>query len=251
MPGIHFICSLNEDTKERKTASESVLGTLCYNEEYYVQALLSEQDYNLSCVKYDNYPVTVFENDEFYVCLEGRIYEREQESLSNRLFLVAERLFSQKNAKEFLAAWLLETAGEFVVFMKHKPSGRLLIFNDIFSRLPIYYYQSDGLLIISRDYHFVSEQIDNKEFDKMAIAQRLLFGFCLGNRTSLKFVEHLAPSTLIMIDMQNSSLQKDVVHVFNFEIKKNKGKSVKQNARQLVPLYIEACKNQEVPGLPT
>lgn len=244
MPGIHFICSLDEDAKEKRAASQSVLDTLCYNENYYVQPLIDEQDYNLSCVKYDNYPVTVFENDEFYVCLEGRIYDRDQESLGDRLFLVAERLFGQESDKEFLAEWLLNTDGDFVIFIKQKLSGRVAIFNDALSRLPIYYYQKDGMLIVSRDFRFVSTSINEKNFDKIAIAQFLLFGFCLDTRTYLEGVEHLAPSTLIRIDPENNSFQKEAVHIFNFEIKKNKRNSVKQNARELVPLYVEACKNR-------
>lgn len=242
MPGINFMCALNKDLESKRKASQQVLETLLYEEDHFSEVLLDDQAYILSCVKYEKYPVTCFENDEFFICLEGKIYSEGKNCLKDELTRLAQELFSdRKDIKEFLADWLLDTDGDFVIFFLHKPTRRVVIINDVFSRLTLYCYQKDNYIIISRDYHFVSTLIDEKNFDKIAIAQYLLFGFCLDSRTYLEGVGRVAPSTLIRIDPEKHSFQKDVVHIFNFEIKKNKGKSVKQNARALVPLYVEAC----------
>ena len=252
MPGINFICALNKDLGSKRKASQQVLKTMLYEEDYFSEVLLDDQVYILSCVKYEKYPVTCFENDEFFICLEGKIYSEKKDFLKEGLIRFAQVLFSdRKDIKEFLADWLLNTDGEFVIFMLHKPTRRIVIINDVFSRLPTYFYQKDDYLIMSRDYHFVSTLIDDKSFDRMSIAQYLLFGFCLDSRTYLEGVGRAAPSTLLRIDLEKGFFQKDVVHIFNFEIKENKNKSVKENARTLVPFYIEACKNRVDPNIPT
>lgn len=245
MVGLSFVCDFAGNTASWRSRYANALESTVYNNDCYTKTLLDDDKYILSCTKYDKYPVNVFENEIFWICLEGKIYSTPEESLAEQLYELASRLYDKKeNEAEILKKWLLDTDGEFVIFIRHKLSGEIMIFNDILSRLPLYYYNNNERIIISRDYHFVSSMLNEKKFDRMGMAQYLLFGFFLDNRTHLQEVKHLPPSTLIRIEPKNSLFCRKTVHTFNFEVKKNKFKTAKKNAQELVPLFIEACKSR-------
>jgi asparagine synthase (glutamine-hydrolysing) len=245
MVGLSFICNFAGNTESWKSRHANALESTVYNNDCYTKTLLDDDKYILSCTKYDQYPIDIFENETFWICLEGKIYSTPKDLLAEHLYELASRLYDNKeNETEILKKWLLDTDGEFVIFIRHKPSGEIMIFNDIFCHLPLYCYNNNERIIISRDYHFVSSLLDEKKFDKMGIAQYLLFSFFLDSRTHLQQVKHLPPSTLIRIEPRNSLFSRKTVHTFNFEVKKNKFKTAKKNAQELVPLFIEACKNR-------
>ncbi len=245
MVGLSFVCDFTGNAVSWRSRYTKALESTVYGNDCHAETLFDDEKYILSCTKYDQYPINIFENEIFWICLEGKIYSTPKDLLAEQLYELASQLYNNKeNEAEILKKWLLDTDGEFVIFIRHKLSGEIMIFNDILSRLPLYYYNNNERIIISRDYHFVSSMLNEKKFDKMGMAQYLLFGFFLDNRTHLQHVIHLPPSTLIRIEPRNSIFCKKTIHMFNFEIKKNRFKTAKKNAQELVPLFIEACKNR-------
>lgn len=245
MPGINLICDFQGALAGKRASYLESLQETVISPDYKSEILLEDRTYILSCTKYEQYPIRSFENDTFQIYLEGKIYGRDVDSLKQQLYSLAQTLFSEKeNAKRILARWLLETDGEFIIFMLHKPSNRIIIINDVFSRLPLYGHESDGQVILSRDFWFISSLIKDKEFDRMAIAQYLLLCYSLGRRTFLKNVHRIEPASLIRIDTQRGCIRKEIVYQFNFDTKEHRNKSVGKNAHELTSLFTEACKNR-------
>jgi asparagine synthase (glutamine-hydrolysing) len=121
--------------------------------------------------------------------------------------------------------------------------------NDALGRLPFYYYKDNEKIIASREIQFVSYSIkDNKEnhniFDKLGLAQLLLFSYTLGNRTALNNVYRLEPATVLRIYCNSPWLELDTIYRFNFEIKKYANVRIEKNAEELVSLFSEACRNR-------
>jgi asparagine synthase (glutamine-hydrolysing) len=85
---------------------------------------------------------------------------------------------------------------------------------------------------------------DGNKFDKMGIAQFLLFSHTLGTRTLLRNVTRLGPSSLLSISNGNSKMKIHNLYVFNFENKQYADQSIKKNVNELVPLFFEACRNR-------
>lgn len=246
MPGLSFICDLKCNLKQKESRILQSLKSMLHTEQYESKILLKEESYFLGYTGYKEYPVTSFENEEFCIYLEGQIYGKDYSTINSELNNLAAYIFHNRNDfKEQVAEWLLNTDGEFIVFIFHKNSMRICMVNDAMRRLPVYYYKNtDGKLVISRELRFVADLIDATSFDRMAIAQYLLFGYPLGKRTLWENILYLQPATLIMINLNRPEIKFDVLHQFNFESKKYNNRTIKQNATELVSLFCEACKNR-------
>jgi asparagine synthase (glutamine-hydrolysing) len=85
---------------------------------------------------------------------------------------------------------------------------------------------------------------EDDNFDKMGIAQFLMFSHTLGTRTLLKNVTRFEPASLLSISNGNSEIKIHNLHVFNFENKQYADRPIKKNVKELVPLFLEACKNR-------
>lgn len=246
MLGMVLVCGTENGIVGKKDSFKRSFDQILCSDNHYKEVLNDNPSFVLGCTRYDEYPVATFETDEYYIYLEGKVYSEKAKTLKDCLVNIVQKLFtlSPEDGGHFLADWLTKTDGEYIVFACHKPSNRIIVFNDIFSRMPFYCCNDNGTVIISRDYHFVTSMIDDIKFDKMAIAQNLLYGFALGKRTHVENVERVSPATLIRIDLNNGNFSEDVVQVFNFDVKEHKNKSVKENARALASLYIEACQRR-------
>jgi asparagine synthase (glutamine-hydrolysing) len=244
LPGISFIFdSKNEIIKKESEILQS-LKSIIHTEQYKHEIFLDEKSFFLGCTRYDEYPVKFFETDEFYICLEGQIYNKNSKLKSSLVDLAKMIVQNKKNMNEELAKWLLDTDGDFVIVIKPKNRSRIYIINDVLGRLPLYYYKRDGKLFVSREMQFIINLIEDNKFDRMAIAQYLLFGYSLGKRTLFEDINRLKPASIIKIDLKHSDIKFDDVYQFNFDQKKNAKISFKENIKNLVELFTEACKNR-------
>ena len=246
MPGISFICDLKCNLRQKESRILQSLNSMLHMEQYESKILLKEKSYFLGYTGYKGYPITSFENEEFCIYLEGQIYGKDYSAINSELNNLAAYIFHNRNdVKEQVAEWLLNTGGDFIIFIFHKNSMGICIVNDAFSRLPVYYYKNaDGKLVVSGEWRFVADLIDATSFDRMAIAQYLLFGYPLGRRTLLEKILYLQPVTLIRINFNRPEIKFDVLHQFNFESKKYNNRNIKRNAAELASLFCEACKNR-------
>lgn len=244
MPGISFLYDLKGDLIQRESAILRALGSMIHTKQYDLKILLREKTYLLAYTSYEEYPIISFENEESHIYLEGKIYDRENSLINKELSNLAEGIFRMGyKSQEQLSNWLLNVDGDFIVFILNKRSDEIAIINNTLGRLPLYYYKVKGRLILSREVQFISNLVDN-EFDKMAIAQYLLFGYCLGKRTLLENTYRLEPATLMTINIKNSEIEIDRLYEFNFEMKKYSGINIHKNADELESSFYKACKNR-------
>ena len=132
--------------------------------------------------------------------------------------------------------------------------------------MPLYYYNDDSILILSREIGLIADVIHQSDngsgnesiFDKMAIAQYLLFGFPLDKRTLLNGIFRIQPGSLITIvgnrspspiqEFENKNdLLIENLYTFNFEAKKYSNESFRHNTDRLASLLSPACKDRADP----
>jgi asparagine synthase (glutamine-hydrolysing) len=263
MPGISLKCHI-ESTKTVGNNDELFLKALdstVLNDSYKREILLEQYPYLLGYTKYAGYPVEVFEDHAFWICIEGRIYNKEVSVLTQEIGHLINYIFSSSSFysrssdlnedKKVIVDWLLQTDGDFVIFALDKITKSFVIVNDVLGRLPIYYYcQNETELIVSREAQLISFLVQNNDsvsdkFDRMGIAQFLLFSHTFGNRTLLKNMYRLEPGSILRIYTNNKSEFKvDSLYRFNFDRKIYAEESIQQNAQRLVSLFSEACKNR-------
>jgi len=259
MPGLSLKCDFTNKTTNNSNnwqnqfyeASSSALINNTYNKEM----LLKNDNYIVCCTRYAGYPVEVFENSEYWICLEGKIYDKKDSELERELTefvsIIFSKVSSAQNDKKAITEWLLNTDGDFLIYALNKKTKDFVIVNDILCRLPLYYYYSQDktYLIISREIQLVSDltagdRDDENIYDRMGVAQFLLFSYSLGKRTLLKDIHRLEPGSLLKINYDNSEFEIDSTFRFNFETKNNADRTIKENAKKMASLFSEACKNR-------
>jgi len=257
MPGISLKYKFrkNSNNLNRKDqdlfleASESLL-----HSDYYKRELLLENPCLVICTRYPEYPIRIFDNEKFWVCIEGKIYDRQDPELESELLELIDEIFSSNLSvdryKKRVTDWLLETDGDFVLYALNKSTNDFFLINDLLGRLPLYYHvKDDSELIVSREIQLHSylnqtiHQFGNK-FDMMGISQFLLFSHTIGKRTLLRNVSKLEPASILSLCNNSSKIETHNLHVFNFENKRHANQSIKENARNLIQIFLEACKNR-------
>lgn len=245
MPGISFIYNSKGNLKQKESQILFSLNSGVHDEHYKQEILYNENAYFLGCTRYDKYPFVLFENDEFSIYLEGQIYGHDNSNINTELNNIAKYIFHNSNIqKNEIVKWLLNIDGDFIIFILSKCTKEICIINDALGRLPLYYHNVNGELLVSRELRFISNLISDKQFDRMAIAQCLLFGYPLGKRTLFENVLYLKPGSLIKINTITSEIFIGCVHQFNFELKEYDLINHKENLKNLVKLFIEGCKNR-------
>ncbi|MCP4700930.1 MAG: hypothetical protein GY862_29355 [Gammaproteobacteria bacterium] len=232
----------------------AALESLCHTEEYKREIVFHSKHCLLGLTKYEAYPFLAAETESHLFYIEGKIYAKDKDTAVGELSVLTEALFKRTAAKEPMREWLLNTDGDFVIVIIQKKSRQVVIFNDALGRLPLYYHHAHGKLLVSREMRFLAKLIDKKTdkktdekiFDRMAIANYLLFGYLLGERSLLAGCRRLPPAGLIHID--GSEITVDTVYRHNFDSRENAKFGVRENAAKLEELFLEACKSRIGPA---
>jgi asparagine synthase (glutamine-hydrolysing) len=243
MPGISFVYTRNHNVNRQTQRILAALDSLLHFPSYHREILLSTSSYLLACTKYKEYPICSFETEDFYFCVEGQIYGKNQSAIRAELKDVAVLFFEDPlDSKGRLKKWLSETSGEFILFFVKKDSNELGILTDALGHLPLYYCKLDGLCLVSREMRFISRLLDNFKIDKAALTQYLLFCYPLGQRSLLEDVSRLGANGFLKINLNSGKIRFGKVFELNFEHKLHANRTAQSNAKHLTEILIEECK---------
>lgn len=238
MPGVHLLGDAADDSTEYPSIPDSL--DALRHDERYESAVLVDDPHVLASTAYPEYPIQTFESEGLWVCLEGELYDVPDARLADECLMAGEWLHEPIDA-ERIRDWLLGVDGEFVLYALDTTSGELAVCNDALGRLPLYYHVTGTRLVSSRELRFV-HRIADVDFDRMGIAQSLLFGFPLGDRTLLEDVTRLPPATVLTLG--ESDVETTTLHQFDFERNDHGDRSVQRNASELASRFSTACRNR-------
>lgn len=252
MPGLNFVFSFKEPIENKSQDYKAAVEQTMSEEFHSIDVLYEDEQLLSSITSHENYPTRTFENNETKFCIEGRIYNLDDDSVNKTIISITERLFKgDETAKSDLSDWLSSVDGEFLIFVYNKSEKRILLINDIFSLLPCYIHKTDWGVVFSRSFPFTATMVEQKKFDKIAMAQFLMFRHTIGDRTYLKDVYRLKPAELITIDACSENVQREVLYTFNCDEKEHSNKSTKENAAELAKLFTQGCRNRIDPNCKT
>jgi asparagine synthase (glutamine-hydrolysing) len=240
MPGISLISS-SGTLSEKKNVIEDTLNSLNVLNGYTSNQLFFEDQLFLGWNKYEKYPIEIFNFDKFTILIEGKIYNKDIETLKRELFEIT-KIIIRNDAKVELKTWLLTNDGDFIIYFVENELKNIYIINDIFGRLPLYYSKQNENIIFSRYLKFITELDDNSCFDRLAIAQFLLIGYMLGKRTLFENIYQVRPASFIKIE--NSTLEITILHEFNFDNREHIEATMEQNVSELSKLFSTSCYNR-------
>lgn len=193
MPGLAICC--NFSVLEIQSALHQPLRT-----DYPVvrQEFNVGQGLFVAAFTYSGYPFLHWQRGEWLIFVEGKTYPFDPNALREDCF----SWFTDDGFRlGHIGKWVEKQDGEFVVVLINSILQKGLIFNDRFGRLPLYLLQEQGKWCITREIGFVRQLTQHPKADKVAMAENLLFGYPLGNKTFDKRVKRIPPSTQIAFDL--------------------------------------------------
>ena len=244
MVGTRLICALTGTLPPAAYPVAAPHGALTETQPWEAQTVWQWDRFCLGFWKYDAYPITSVETHEFCLYLEGRLYGLSGSQIPAELLKVAQRAASPDGGASALKNWLRDADGDFLIFIVHKKTNRIFFINDLFARLPVYYFCDGRILVLSRDLGYVLQHSQPAAFDPLSLSQYLLFGFPLGPRTLFKDIFSLPPATLITIEAQGSRLTMNRLLHHNLEDLPLTSPSISVNAGNLVDRFRIACANR-------
>lgn len=198
MPG--FLLAINASQHSLTKAVESIQ----FDSRYFCKSIVEKNNLFVAVNSYQEYPTMVFEFDDTLVLFEGKIYNKSIESI--RQFFSS--IVTVDGFHEHLIEpWLVNTDGEFVVVLINHSANKILIFNDIFGRLPVYYSKNNGTIVISREISFVRSICEAIENDHFAVTSTILFGYVPGNKTLWNNILRMQYNTFILLDLDDNAMR--------------------------------------------
>jgi asparagine synthase (glutamine-hydrolysing) len=199
MPGLSLALRLkNPLTEERRGAILRSLDSVVHTDYYAKRILVDGKSYLIASTQYEEYPLQIYETGDLYIVVEGRVQGKAPQTLRAELEELAERVFASAHpAERPIRDWLLDKAGDFVIVFVHRKTNRICLFNDLLGRLPLYYSRVNDEIVFSRELRFIAGLNPGRRFDKMAIAQYLLWGYPLGSRTLFEDTQRLGPGMTV------------------------------------------------------
>ena len=253
LPGLHLLIS-GDNTQpishdERRTFVNT-LDKMKHFQWYVTDVLLNDAKMIIGRSYYDGYPFAVLQSREGVTLIEGAIYNKSNRKVKGELHKISLAESSLTYLLDKVKEFLLSTHGEFIVIKYDKEMEKCLIFNDALGRLPFYYCspcnQFSDRIIMSREVKFITPFLKKTDFDTMASAEYLLFGYPLGERTLCQDIKRLPPAALLMIDTKNNEFHLKRVLSWNLDLKSEKSETVNQlqeETRKLVSLFLSSLKD--------
>ncbi|MDB2293249.1 hypothetical protein PM085_13300 [Halorubrum ezzemoulense] len=233
MPGL----SLKYKRSSNNANFKLMLDSLLYLDRYSKKILYNSDFVSLGATGYKSYPIARIETNSLFIVLEGYLYQ--SENTRETITTVADAIV-QANKKE-VREWLSNRDGEFLITVIEKESENVYILNDPLGRLPYYMMENNHSLLASRELGFILDNVD-ADMDSQGVAETLLFGYPLGNRTLYDGVDQVEPGSLVSI--KKDSVAVEQVYCPRIDTKQNHDRSVEENAEQLATLFSRACKSR-------
>ena len=242
MPGLNLLINFEQKISLKNTTSEklSSLDPLCLE--------INDPFGNVKNLKavftaYEGYPYTIFDLGNIKIFLEGKIYN----FVEKKLVDFFEELISLLEFADYhsrISTLIENFDGDFIIYLYDKANNLFFVINDPLGRLPLYIFTSSTKTIISRNYGFLVEQISFLEINKYAIAEDLLFGYPLGEKTFVKNVRRVKHGSIICCNLSSEKIKIHQYIDFNFSHKIHTNKNLNEITDNLVQLFVEGTKNR-------
>ena len=171
-----------------------------YKEGYHVKQLLHLERVDLSASGYDGYPWQTYDEENALIAIEGLIYDKsEAETRALIREIVADYHCAGEGSRKRITEFIESCDGDYLVLIYFKKNDRVIIFNDRLGRLPAHFSVQGDVFAFSREIKFILHWIPLIEFNRIAMAEFLMQGYTLGDKTLLKRMKNMNPATLLEV----------------------------------------------------
>lgn len=162
---------------------------------------------------YAHYPRATSDLGGVRVFVEGAIYNKPSEQVCSELANLSVRIAGSPDDSERLTqSWILENDGEYIAIVADPSAGQVVLITDALGRLPLFYYEYPGGILIAREPKYIIAAGSNKRLDPIGVAEFLMFGYNMGERTMSDGIRRFGPAALVRLDSRENRLDKRYVH---------------------------------------
>ena len=206
MVGINIIITRNNINKSALNSQklEDVQKKMLHLKSYKSSVLFQNSNIIIGSTAYKEYPIEIVDDESLIILIEGMIYNMDNEQIKELLYEIFDSISDKEGLEEKIRKFQLIADGEFIIVIYDKNKNVFCLFNDSLGRLPLYWYEDDNLIIISREIKFIYPYLNKIKFEEKSLVEYLLFGFVLGERTLIKKITRLMPSSFIVCNADSS-----------------------------------------------
>ena len=240
MVGSHTILS----TYSNKVDSHD-LEFLKHEDWFKVDLLLNNPKSKFILSHYKGYPFDIWENDEYFILLEGMIYNFSDENIEKSCKTISDSFCSSSDYLKKIIEFVESADGDFIIQIYDKRNDRVILFNDYFGRLAIYISLSKELALISREIKFILNFMPEIRFDKRGLVENLMYGYTLGEKTFFQDIKRLNPCEFIICRIKGNEIDYNRGNTAEFNFKsKNRFWNKKRSLVQLKDQFLTATENR-------
>ncbi|MEW5701491.1 MAG: asparagine synthase-related protein [Candidatus Zixiibacteriota bacterium] len=198
MPGFGLVF----DTKSRGATTpdrfRSGLDAMRHDDRYRSCVLSVDHPTLIGWTVYDGYPIRAWESRQFRVVVEGMIYDRTWDQFLAQVEAVENERDPWERAGRIISDCAAAADGDFAIILSTKvPPHGIIVALDPLGRLPVYWSQEEGRLIVGREVKFLVALRSTVQPDRTGIAQMLAMGFPWEDRTLVSGVRRLPPGAVL------------------------------------------------------
>jgi len=249
MPGIHtFLLPLEySNIKNNPFMSEED------NPINKTRVILQDKAASLYVTYYDGYPFSIWQTRNQIILIEGMIYNQSKDKIEAQLKAISQCFCDNGDYHHLVRDFIESADGDFIVEIWDNHKKRLLLFNDYWGRLPLYYCCINELCGISREIKTLLSFVQEIKINKTSLVDFLYFERPLGNKTLFENIYRLGPACMMVVDVREKVLKLKVSTTsdYTFDLQKpfnsrSKGIDVlKELYLQSVQSRIQALERDE------
>lgn len=213
MPGLAICLSTNPISASRRERLRGAAALMQHRPRYSATTITEHNHADVRFTSYDQYPRMLFDQDDLRVFIEGAIYNKPTEQLHSELAQLGKRILtSDADCESLTQRWILENDGEYIALVFDTVSGNLTLMTDALGQLPLFYQELPGAILIAREPKYIIAAADNKRLDPIGIAEFLMNGYNMGDRTMSAEIKRFAPATLVRFRPHENAIKIQRVH---------------------------------------
>jgi hypothetical protein len=242
MPGISLVYDVNKLDSDKVADS---LAALKHEPNYETSNIYETPNFSASFTGYEGYPRQSFESEDAVYFIEGIIYNQDDANIADLLKNIAGAYQKGNDYRKLTGKFVDGADGDFNILIYLKKLDELLIFNDRWGKLPIYYFHDNDLLALSRELKFVLDFVPSVEFVKTSLADYLIFRHMLGDSTLFKNIFRLGPSGILYLKRSNHALVVNKEHSLDVNLTQSAvALSERECVKRCKDLFLQGIENR-------
>lgn len=153
-----------------------------------------------------NYPYEVIKKDDFTFAVEGMIYNLSDAQLEQQLMAIAAVCHQPEEANRRIRSFQESSHGEYVITIINPAKNALVVFNDFFGRLSLFYYHTNKALIFTRDLKHILHLVNSIKIDPIGLTNYILFNYQLDSRTLFEGISQFDCKQILYATIQGQQV---------------------------------------------